>query len=85
MGCENTKICSQSVRSVGLCKPPELVASVLSEDSLVGDSALNLWKLLTPSSWVRIALQALRAQGGKKTVRDVMSDLDINFDQKTWG
>lgn len=41
--------------------------------------------VLTPGSWVRIALQALRAQGGKKTVRDEMRDLDINFDQKTWG
>lgn len=63
----------------GLCKPPELVAGVLSEDSLVGDSALNVWKPLTPGSWVRIALQALRAQGGKKTVRDVMGDLGADF------
>ena len=34
---------------------------------------------------IRIILQALRAQGAREIVRDLMNDLDLDFNQKNWG
>ena len=41
--------------------------------------------MLSPVVGVRIALQALRVQGGRKAVKDGMSDVDLDFSQQIWG